>query len=60
MGKTHAYEHDAKRLDELDSLRGLAATSVVLGHFKLLWLGDRMLGSPEISKRVFKVLLLHF
>jgi peptidoglycan/LPS O-acetylase OafA/YrhL len=41
-----------KRLDELDSLRGLAALVVVFHHFKLLWLQDRMLSISRGPRRI--------
>ena len=49
-----------KRLDELDSLRGLASLSVVLSHFKLLWLGDAMLNSSQLSRKILIVLAYPF
>ncbi len=47
-----------RRLDELDSLRGLAALSVVLYHFKIFWLDDVMRNSPVHQKHVIDRLLL--
>lgn len=40
------------RLRELDSLRGLAALTVILQHFKMLWIEEWMLGSSPHQKRV--------
>jgi peptidoglycan/LPS O-acetylase OafA/YrhL len=49
-----------QRFDELDSLRGLAALSVVLLHFESLWVGDAMLGSSPHQKHIVEFLLLPF
>lgn len=49
-----------KRLDELDSVRGLAALSVVLGHFVHLWRDDRMLHASHSSRELFTYLLYPF
>jgi len=45
--------HVSKRLDELDSLRGFAAISVVFYHFKLFWLEEAMHGASQHSKKLF-------
>jgi peptidoglycan/LPS O-acetylase OafA/YrhL len=42
-----------RRLSELDSLRGLAAMSVVLSHFASIWKIDAMSGSSLVAKRLF-------
>ena len=47
-----------KRLDELDSLRGLAALSVVLYHFKVVWLDDAVPGWTPHHKGIVNFLLL--
>jgi peptidoglycan/LPS O-acetylase OafA/YrhL len=48
------------RLAELDSLRGLAALSVVFGHFRTFWLQDAMLHASTSSRRVFLCLTYPF
>lgn len=50
----------SRRLDELDSLRGLAAISVVFGHFRLLCLGDIRFGSLDLSGKILRCLLQPF
>jgi peptidoglycan/LPS O-acetylase OafA/YrhL len=42
----------SKHLSELDSLRGLAALSVVLSHFEWLWRDLAMQDSSPLSRRV--------
>ncbi len=49
-----------KRLDELDSLRGLAALSVVLSHFVWFWRDDVMLHSSYLAREVFTYLTYPF
>lgn len=46
-------QDSTSRLEELDSLRGLAALSVVFSHFKLLLLSDTMHDWAPLSRRVF-------
>ena len=48
---------DRGRLTELDSLRGLAAMSVMLSHFAIVWKNDAMSGSSLVAKRLFVYLL---
>jgi peptidoglycan/LPS O-acetylase OafA/YrhL len=43
------------RFVELDSLRGLAALTVVLGHLRLLWQGEVQPASPTLNL-LFKIL----
>jgi len=50
MGVTHhQVVKPTKRLEELDSLRGLAALTVVLHHFKMLWQFDAAFGLSPIT-----------
>ena len=49
-----------KRLEELDSLRGLAALTVVLRHLCNLWLDDGMYSASEHSRDAFIFLTYPF
>jgi peptidoglycan/LPS O-acetylase OafA/YrhL len=42
-----------RRLEELDSIRGLAALTVVFSHFYNLWLDDAMRGSSALARHAF-------
>jgi peptidoglycan/LPS O-acetylase OafA/YrhL len=42
-----------KRLTELDSLRGIAALTVVFSHFQILWLYESMANSSRMARRIF-------
>ncbi|MDR3547984.1 MAG: acyltransferase [Candidatus Pacebacteria bacterium] len=47
-------------MDELDSIRGLAAMSVLFGHFTGLWLDDTMRASSHHARQLFTYLTYPF
>ena len=49
-----------KRLDELDSIRGLAALSVVFSHYTQFWRDEVMFGSSHSSRELFTYLVYPF
>jgi peptidoglycan/LPS O-acetylase OafA/YrhL len=57
MGVNIAAQGEAQRLRELDSLRGLAAFSVVIHHLVLLGIGNHLAGSPALLQTGLMLLL---
>jgi peptidoglycan/LPS O-acetylase OafA/YrhL len=59
VGVVHSLGTESiKRLDELDSLRGLAALTVVFSHFRWLGLADRTLGLSPHQTRIADFVLM--
>jgi peptidoglycan/LPS O-acetylase OafA/YrhL len=53
MPTTKLAPASTSRLAELDSLRGLAALTVVFSHFQILWLDEAMARSSHLARRLF-------